>query len=167
MWFALNDAEIIDGLRFTVKRVGMLYPVLLDKYGNLIDGLHRLKADPTWPLFTLSHIDSDEDRLIARLIVNCCRRSVTAKEKSRMLEDLGELYLKRGVKPGAELAKKISDVTGMSLRWVMMYLPAKFKKRPGVGGPSKTPKLPNEMEVARLATDPLELEFLTAEPTKF
>ena len=40
----LDVEEIIVGLKFSGERVGQLYPVLLDKHGNLIDGLHRLKA---------------------------------------------------------------------------------------------------------------------------
>jgi len=116
--FALDVEELIMGLRFSGERVGQLYPVLLDKHGNVVDGLHRLKADPNWPKIRLDFIESDEQRLVARLIANVCRRNVPAEEKSRMLEELGELYVKEGVKPGAEPARKISEVTGMSLRWL-------------------------------------------------
>ena len=85
--FVLDVEELIMGLRFSGERVGQLYPVLLDKHGNVVDGLHRLKADPNWPKI----------RLVARLIANVCRRNVPAEEKSRMLEELGELYVKEGV----------------------------------------------------------------------
>ncbi|MEM2703937.1 MAG: hypothetical protein QXR45_12340 [Candidatus Bathyarchaeia archaeon] len=119
-------------MRFSCERVGRLYPVLLDRHGNVVDGLHRLEADPNWPKVRLDHVESDEQRLVARLIDNVCRRSVSAEEKSRMLGELGELYVKAGVKPGAELARKISEVTGMSFRWVMMYLLDRLKERPGV-----------------------------------
>jgi hypothetical protein len=60
---------MIIGLRFSGERVGQLYPVLLDKHGNVVDGLHRLKADPNWPKMRLGSIGSDEQRLVARLIV--------------------------------------------------------------------------------------------------
>ncbi|MEM3628358.1 MAG: hypothetical protein QXE06_03205 [Candidatus Bathyarchaeia archaeon] len=86
-------------MRFSSERVGRLYPVLLDRYGNVVDGLHRLEADPNRPKIRLDHIESDEQRLVARLIANVCRRNVPAGEKSRMLEELGELYVKAGVKP--------------------------------------------------------------------
>jgi len=43
-----------------------------------------------------------------------------------MLERLGEIYQKEGVKPG-EIAHKIAEETGMSYTWVMKYLPEKFK----------------------------------------
>ena len=108
------------------KRAGRLYPVLLDRHGNVIDGMHRLVADEKWPKITLENVETEEHRLIARLVSNICRRHVPAKEKKEMLERLGEIYQKEGVKPG-EIAHKIAEETGMSYTWVMKYLPEKFK----------------------------------------
>ncbi|MEM3550937.1 MAG: ParB/RepB/Spo0J family partition protein [Candidatus Bathyarchaeia archaeon] len=165
----MDDQEVIEVLRSSGRHFGRLYPVLLDKHGNVIDGLHRLEADPNWPRIRLDHITSSEDRLVARLIANVCRRKVSAVEKSQMLEELGKLYIKAGVKPGAELARKISGATGMSFRWVMKYLPDKLKERPGAGGWSRRPNLPNVKEylytckVAQHTTESFA-KFLTAEP---
>jgi hypothetical protein len=166
----LGEGEITSGLRLFSRRVGRLYPVLLDKHGNVIDGEHRLAADPNWPKMRLDHIESEEDRLIARLISNVCRRNVSAAEKSEILQRLGEIYVKEGVKPGTVLARKISKETGMSYRWVMKYLPDNFKERPGVGGPSSGFGYTNVKEelykgkVACRAT--LQLEVLLAEPAE-
>lgn len=166
----MDEEEITAGLKLSSKRVGRLYPVILDAHGNIIDGLHRLEADPKWPKIRLSHIASDKDRLVARLIANVCRRRVSAEEKSKMLEELGELYVKAGVKPGAEIARKISEETGMSFRWVMKYLPDKFKERPGIGGPPKHFTLTkieeniSECKVAHRAT--LQIEVLLSEPVE-
>ena len=108
------------------KRAGRLYPVLLDRHGNVIDGMHRLVADEKWPKITLENVETEEHRLIARLVSNICRRHVPAMEKKEILERLGEIYQKEGVKPG-EIAYKIAEETGMSYTWVMKYLPEKFK----------------------------------------
>ncbi|MEM2954247.1 MAG: hypothetical protein QXU21_08270 [Candidatus Bathyarchaeia archaeon] len=158
-----DDEEITSELRLTSKRVGKLYPVLLDKDGNVIDGSHRLTVDKNWPKIKLPHIKSEKDRLIARLISNVCRRKVPAKEKREILQRLGEIYLEEGVKRGTELAYKISEETGMSYRWVMKYLPNNFKERPGVGGPRSLvfPGV-DKCKIARRAT--LRFEILTAEP---
>lgn len=162
-----DDEEITSELRLTSKRVGKLYPVLLDKDGNVIDGSHRLTVDKNWPKIKLPHIKSEKDRLIARLISNVCRRKVPAKEKREILQRLGEIYLEEGVKRGTELAYKISEETGMSYRWVMKYLPNNFKERPGVGGPrlfiftNVDEELPKG-KVARRAT--LRFDTLRAEP---
>jgi len=84
----------------------------------------------------LEHVETEEDRLVARLISNLCRRDVSAGEKSEVLGKLGEIYLSEGVELG-KIAYKIAEVTGMSYRWVMKYMPDKLKERPGLGGPSK------------------------------
>lgn len=166
----MGEDEIDSGLRSSSRRVGRLYPVLLDKHGNVIDGKHRLAADANWPKMRLDHVESEEDRLVARLICNVCRRNVSAEEKSEILQELGELHVKAGVKPGTELARKISEETGMSYRWVMKYLPGNFKERPGVGGPSPIFDLTNvkeklyERKVARHTT--LQFDILLAEPAE-
>jgi len=110
------------------KCAGRLYPVLLDRHGNVIDGMHRLVADEKWPKITLENVETEEQRLIARLVSNICRRHVPAMEKKEILERLGEIYQKEGVKHG-EIAYKIAEETGMSYTWVMKYLPEKFKAR--------------------------------------
>jgi len=122
-------------LKSSSERVGKLYPILLDKYGNVIDGVHRLAVDSNWPKVHLTHIESERDRLIARLVGNVCRRKVTSKEKSTMLKELGKMYLEGGLVKG-KISQKIADETGMSYRWVMKYLPDCLKARPGMGGPS-------------------------------
>ncbi|MEM3702828.1 MAG: hypothetical protein QXX79_00175 [Candidatus Bathyarchaeia archaeon] len=161
------DKEVVSGLKSSSKRVGRLYPVLLDKHGNVIDGLHRLASDSSWPKIKLDHIESKEDRLIARLVANVCRRNVSAEEKREMLRELGELYVESGIKPGAKLANKISEKTGMSYRWVMKYLPESLKERPGIGGPTPRfglAKARNDNAVAHRAT--FQMEFLLFKPTE-
>jgi ParB-like chromosome segregation protein Spo0J len=122
----MQEKPIISYLRFSSKNVGRLYPVLIDKQGNIIDGLHRLKADKNWPKIKLENVKTEEQRLITRLISNVCRRNVPAKEKTETLAKLGEIYQKEGVKPG-KIAQKIAEKTGMTCRWVTKYLPDKFK----------------------------------------
>jgi hypothetical protein len=123
-------------LKRSSQRVGRLYPILLDKNGNVIDGQHRLAADAAWPKLRLDHVCSEKERLLARLVSNVCRRTVSPKEKKEMLGRLGAIYLKEGGKPG-KLAYRLAEETGMSYTWVMKYLPDKYKLRPGLGGPSR------------------------------
>ncbi|MCD6240561.1 hypothetical protein J7K27_03435 [Candidatus Bathyarchaeota archaeon] len=122
----MSKQRVVSDLEATSRGVGRLYPVLLDRHGNVIDGMHRLKADKNWPKIRLENIETEEQRLIARLIANVCRRNVPAKEKTQILAKLAEIYQKEGVKPG-KIAYKIAEKTGMSYRWVMKYLPDKFK----------------------------------------
>jgi len=118
--------RVVSDLKASSERVGRLYPVLLDRNGNVIDGQHRLTADENWPKIRLENVETEEQRLLARLISNVCRRHVPAEEKTELLGRLGEIYLKEGVEPG-KIAYKIAEKTGMSHRWVVKYLPNKFK----------------------------------------
>jgi hypothetical protein len=117
---------MIPELKSSSKRIGQLYPVLLDYHGNIIDGQHRYSVDEGWRTIRLEHIRTEKDRLIARIISNTVRRSVPAKEKTELLAKLGEIYLNDGVEPG-RIAYKIAEETGMSYTWVTRYLPDKFK----------------------------------------
>lgn len=102
--------------------------MLLDKHGIVIDWKHRQVADAKWPKMSLDHMESEEDMLIAMLISNVCRRKVSATGKSEILQELGEIYVKLGVKPGTELTRKVSEETCMSYRWIMKYLPGNSKE---------------------------------------
>jgi hypothetical protein len=130
-----DDSEA--NLRLSCNHVGQLYPVLIDKHGNVIDGKHRLAVDKDWPKMALDHIDTQKKMLLARLVSNVCRRTVSNGEKTKMLTELGEIHLKEGIAPG-RIAQEIAEETGMSYRWVMKYLPDNLKERPGLGGPSRS-----------------------------
>jgi len=109
----VSRKRVVSDLKASSERVGRLYPVLLDRHGNIIDGQHRLAADENWPKIKLESVETEEQRLLARLISNVCRRHVPAEEKTEMLGRLGEIYLKEGVEPG-KIVEKIMEKTGMS-----------------------------------------------------
>jgi len=121
-----DEEEFIENLRASKEKVGMLVPVFEDGHGEIIDGLHRLKVDENWPRIRLEHVKTKIDRLILRLHLNVIRRDAPTREKTELLEEIGEILLKEGLKPG-EISKRIAEETGMSYRWVMKYLPDKFK----------------------------------------
>ena len=118
--------EFIESLRASKRKIGMVVPIFVDAHGEIIDGFHRHMADKTWPKLRLEHVKTEKDKIIIRLILNVCRRSVPAKEKTEILERLGEILLEEGVPPG-EISKRIAEETGMSYTWVMKYLPDRFK----------------------------------------
>jgi len=115
-------------LKSTSERIGQLYPILIDHYGEVIDGEHRLSVNKKWRKAKLKHVRTEKDRLVARIICNNVRRTVPEREKRMLLNMLGEIFLKEGVAPG-KIAYKIAEETGMSYRWVAKYLATKFKDR--------------------------------------
>ncbi|GAG81115.1 unnamed protein product, partial [marine sediment metagenome] len=84
-------------LKKPVNSVGQLYPVLLAKDGQIIDGFHRREEDPGWRTETLEHIDSEEKLLLARAISNWHRRSISKEEKIAWINGLAQLYLDSGL----------------------------------------------------------------------
>jgi len=113
-------------LKSSSERVGQLYPILVDYYGNIIDGEHRFGVDEKWRRVRLEHIKTERDRIVARIVSNTVRRSVSSKEKEELLGRLGEIHFREGIEPG-KIAYEISEETGMSYQWVMKYLPYRYK----------------------------------------
>ncbi|MFX1533014.1 MAG: hypothetical protein ACFFDI_02125 [Promethearchaeota archaeon] len=126
MTFSSQNLCEIDELKNSADIIGELYPILVDYHGKIIDGKHRFAADPKWVKVKLDHIKTKKDRLIARLISNNARRSVPAKEKTEILHRLAQIFTEEGWEPG-NIAYKLAKETGMSYRWVLKYLPDKYK----------------------------------------
>ncbi len=122
-----NERNITGSeIKSSAKRIGQLYPILVDYHGNIVDGVHRFKANENWRKVKLEHIKTEQDRLIARIVSNNARRNVPKEEKINTLNRLGEIFLDHGLEPG-RIAYEIAKETGMSYRWVSKYLPNKFK----------------------------------------
>ena len=113
-------------LKSSSEKIGQLYPILVDCYGNIIDGEHRFGIDENWRRVRLEHVKTEKDRLIARIVSNNVRRSVSSEEKKELLGRLGEICFSQGIEPG-KIAYEIAEETGMSYQWVMKYLPYKYK----------------------------------------
>jgi len=120
-----DEEELIESLRSSKATLGPILPILEDAHGEIIDGFHRQKADKNWPRHKLEHVKTRKDRLRVRIALNIIRWK-SAREKMKMLEEYGEILLEEGVPPG-EISKRIAEETGMSYRWVMKYLPDRFK----------------------------------------
>lgn len=112
------------------EKIGQLYPVIKDKFGNIIDGKHRLQADPDWRTETIANIDSEEKLLVARAVANWHRRAVPESEKREWINGLAEIYKKQGLKisPKNEILANVSLATSLSEKTVLLYLSDDFKQ---------------------------------------
>lgn len=116
-------------LRKSAEKVGELYPVIMSKTGEVIDGFHRINAKAEWRREVREDIDSPEKVLKARLIANKFRRQVTAEEVRGWINDLAEIALtEHGVVPG-EISGWVAEETGYSRDQVTNYLIDKYKKK--------------------------------------
>jgi len=138
------------------EKIGQLYPVLLDAKGNVIDGLHRLEADPNWRTEELSKINTEEKLLIARCVANWHRRQISREEKEKWINDLAQLYEKQGYRvsgrregssgaPPNEIVDKIHNETGISKYTIRDYLSKEFIRMEYKGG--SEPRVPASQRI--------------------
>ena len=138
------------------EKIGQLYPVLLDSEGNVIDGVHRIEADPNWRTEKLPEIDTEEKLLIARCVANWHRRPISREEKENWINNLAGLYLKQGYRvsgrrggssgaPPNEIVDKIHDETGISKYTIRGYLSEEFIRTEYKGG--SEPKIPASQRI--------------------
>lgn len=100
------------------KELGKLVPILKDAQGNIIDGFHRIEADPKWKSITVETVDNPVKLELARLAVNFCRRRMSPSELQQRISFL----------VGAGLsAEEIADKTGVGKTTVYKYMPQGFK----------------------------------------
>lgn len=145
----MSDENEYD-LKKSKGLVNELYPVLKDRKGRVIDGFHRLEADPSWRSEVLKEIDTEEKFLCARLIANLHRRVVPTDETEKWINQLGELYLNQGV-PLGEITNRIAENTGYSKQRVRYYLDPKYKLKTAPTGQTLEPSVFNE--ITKVKTD--------------
>jgi len=142
------------------EKIGQLYPVLVDKHGNIIDGFHRLEADPDWKKERLEEIDSEEKLLVARAIANWHRRHVPREEKEKWINGLARIYKKQGLKVGGpgrghknEVKEKIAEVTGLNPDTASRFLHAEFKGEDLQSIDRSKPRVPASQAILSVAKD--------------
>jgi len=116
------------------RSVRELYPVLLDAHGNVIDGFHRLRAAPGWRTETLEHIRTPTQLVLARIIANTHRRSVSREEREEQINELARCLLEGENLPREELISTIAELTTFSDDYIRRLTSDDYKLRPGVGG---------------------------------
>ncbi len=106
-----NESQLTSDEEVNLEKSGkflQLYPVLKSKNGDVIDGKHRLQANPAWKTQVLPEIDTKEKLIIARAMSNWQRRQVSAEEKSEYVDGLALIYRKEGLATGA-VARAVAE----------------------------------------------------------
>jgi len=115
-------------LRKSTEKIGELYPVIVSKSGEIVDGFHRINAKANWRREVREDIDTPEKVLKARLISNKFRRQVSAVEVRGWINDLAEIaYTEHGIEPG-EISGWVAEETGYARKSVTEYLNPEYKK---------------------------------------
>ena len=121
------DLTAVEGLGKSEENVGQLQPVLVDKSGNIIDGMHRITVDPKWKVERLDWVKTEKDRVLVKLHANY-RRQVSKKELSKDFVDIAQFLLREGeIKDPRDAASAVAKLVPYSERYVRELLPTKFK----------------------------------------
>jgi len=94
-----NNVKKNGDLKKSLKVVGQIYPILRDSKGRVIDGFHRLGLNSNWKSITLENVETEEDRLIVSAHANLARRHISKKERVAIINNLAEIYYKKGLRP--------------------------------------------------------------------
>lgn len=82
-----------EALSVSITEDGILSPIIVDQYGDLIDGFARQAICNNLNIDCpriVQHFESDEERIRVRLAVNVARRQMNSQQKRTVIE----LYLK-------------------------------------------------------------------------
>lgn len=120
-------------LQKSKKAVSELYPVIKDAHGNVIDGFHRLDADPNWKTETIATITTPLQLALARIVANTHRRSINKEERKLQLVAVAEELVKEGL-AREQVIPAMAELTTFSEDYLRRMLPDEYKQRPGVGG---------------------------------
>ncbi len=110
------------------RMVRELYPVLLDAHGNVVDGYHRLRADPGWRTETLEHIKTPVQLVLARIIANTHRRSVGREEREEQINELARCLSEDEGVPREALVPTIAEHTTFTDRYIRGLLSSDYKR---------------------------------------
>lgn len=153
--FANLDTETEDALRASIKRRGVVVPIVVDQNGRIIDGHHRARIarelNVTCPQVS-RRVRDDEDANELAYSLNADRRQMSAEQRRQVVADLRE--------QGYSL-RAIAGVVGVSHQQVTRDL----NKAEQQVSPPVTPEEKEDGEVGNYTFAPAAVDAETGEIT--
>ena len=110
-----------EALAADIKANGVLHPVVIDEYGNILDGHHRYAIDHTAPTRVVSGLSPDE-KVAYTIRANLARRNLSsdqikevAKQQKRIANDLREADPKKWTQ------KAVAALLGVTQKTVSVW----------------------------------------------
>jgi len=124
-----REEEVVEALKRSKERVNYVYPVIIDSAtGEIVDGRHRKRADPTWPEKKVEFKDEIE-KILFRIHANIARRKVSRRERAFEFARLASALERSGV-PTEQICQKIVElVPWFDESYIMRLLPSKYKQK--------------------------------------
>lgn len=80
--------ELVGDLKATSEKLGFFYPVLKGADGKVIDGNHRLGANPKWPSKKLPYTADSLKGVLAKGLCNFVRRGIHIDNFPQWLDEV-------------------------------------------------------------------------------
>ena len=125
MKFMSESSIDIEQLRKSVKRFGYFYPIIVNKEGDIIDGLHRKEADSNWPQKVVDAPTAFE-KVLARLHAHY-RRKVPQEETAKLFLVIAEELEDRGI-PQDKICAEMAKLLPYRDRYIRELLPDEYKR---------------------------------------
>jgi len=104
-------------LKNSKLELGEIYPVIKDQHGNIIDGIHRKKVDPTWKEVVVHA--TPIQALKIRVHANLVRRDIRDVEKQSWVMQARKLL--NPSNPMQPSQEEVAKALGLSQQWVSKY----------------------------------------------
>jgi hypothetical protein len=164
----MTTEESDYSLKESFDKIGALpIPRFEDLQGHDIDGLHRKMIGANVPVIKIP-VKNAGQLHVMRLVINFCRRKMTAEEISDELAAIAKYY--------GWNAKQIAEKLPFSYDWVAKYLPDEYKdpvkaKAGTIGGQARAEAYRRKSALRRQAKSedtrqPLHPESVTMEPSE-
>ncbi|MEM2249922.1 MAG: hypothetical protein QXH20_04240 [Candidatus Bathyarchaeia archaeon] len=146
------DEEIVENLKRSRELMGEIDEVIIDQNGNVIDGVHRLKAYPGWKTKT---IQADRKKAILLRLHRNYRRERNPEEIKTLLNELAIILEQEGV-PKEHIAREIVRLSPYSESYTLSFLPKKYKQPKAVKAAKSTYKILYKEEEKEKPTQKME-----------
>ena len=136
------------------SRLGPLIRILRAADGELLDGFHRMEANPDWPEEILTQIKTPRQKLAVKIATNALRRRAPETEIANYVQNLANEIQKEGVS-AADVIKEIVLDTGLKEHVVRTLL----RRREGADPSSAAPVLRPPSKKTRGKAEEASLEM--------
>lgn len=114
-----------ESLAKSEKVIGQLYPVLVNRKGEVLEGHHRLKSNPKWKRKVVETKSRIEDILVRMHAHH--RRRIPQEETRALLIELAQQLKNVGIKK-ENIASELVKIAPYSKGYIRQLLPIEYKR---------------------------------------
>ena len=116
----LKSSEL-EALTADIKANGVLHPVVIDEYGNILDGHHRYAIDHKAPTRVVSGLSPDE-KIAYTIRANLARRNLSSEQTREIVKQQKQIAANlRGADPKKWTQQAVGALLGVAQKTVSVW----------------------------------------------